>query len=100
MWALRGGALSRGVGFWNSTGIASDVGDVKTATEAEACVVTVSSAMQAGPRQKPSHWWRAGQSAGQNEVSNTTSLVYGTKMQTPFVSRTSMRAGVTGTVSP
>jgi hypothetical protein len=50
MWALGGGAPSGGVGCWSSTGIASDVGDVKTATEAETCVVTVSSAVQAGPR--------------------------------------------------
>jgi hypothetical protein len=28
------------VGFWSSTGIASDVGDVRTATEARVCVVT------------------------------------------------------------
>ena len=36
-----GCARSGGVGIWNSTGIASDVGDVKTAAEAGAGVVTV-----------------------------------------------------------
>jgi hypothetical protein len=140
-------ALTDVVGFRNSTGIASDVRDVRTATEAGVVVSWPGLfAWRGGPCENQSHWSWVGRSAGRSgcpvrpvqtprpkgspsiparphPLKNTGNFkddeefvsglkprlrlvslafgsVHGPKMQTPFVSRTSMRAVVAGTVSP